>query len=171
MPDISTINSERSINQLLLRYCRAMDRADPEIAREVWHPEGVADYRPSFQGPGRQFLTWMCERHLQEMLAHVHQLTNILIRVEGNCAHSEAYVTATMVRRIDGRIVQTRFFGRYLDEWSRKGGRWAIDYRRYVHEFDEAHQIDPAAFQSRGGEVGRRDRRDPSYRLRLLQDT
>jgi len=50
---------------------------------------------------------------------------------------------------------------RYLDRWSRRAGRWAIDHRVWVLDFDE--QDRPVTARPPGG--GSRDRSDPSYAL------
>jgi SnoaL-like protein len=48
---------------------------------------------------------------------------------------------------------------RYLDRWSCRGGRWAIDHRRWVLDFGEVgrHVLNPLSG------TGARDRTDPSY--------
>jgi len=57
--------------------------------------------------------------------------------------------------------MQVTVKGRYVDRWSRRDGRWAIDHRIYIQDFDEMHEV--AATLTEGW--GRRDRQDSSYEV------
>jgi hypothetical protein len=149
-----------AIRRQLYQYCRAVDRLDASLGYLVWHNDGTADYGPLFQGTGRGFIDWVIEQH-RGLEAHSHQITNILIELEGHEATSEAYVTAALWLQRDGRLLQADVRGRYLDKWSRRHGRWAIFHRRYVHDFDYVREV--TASLNTGW--GRRDRQDPSYLL------
>jgi hypothetical protein len=93
------------------------------------------------------------------MVAHAHRVSNMLIQLDGDTARSETYVHATLRFNQDGVIRQASVFGRYLDRWSKRDGRWAIDVRIYVQDFDDVREV--------GSQIvtpwGRRDREDPSY--------
>ena len=52
--------------------------------------------------------------------------------------------------------------GRYLDRWSRRDGRWAIDHRQFVQDLQRTHDADP--MKPDEGQ-SRRDRSDPSYNI------
>lgn len=153
-------SDREAIADQLHLYARAMDRIDRALGHSVWHEGGTADYGPMFSGTGRQFVDWVCETHAA-MIAHAHRISNILIRVEDEIARSEAYVHATLRFEQDGRLRQASIFGRYLDRWSKRDGRWAIDARIYVQDFDDIRDV--------GEQVvapwGRRDRSDPSYAI------
>jgi hypothetical protein len=155
-PDLATLQAEREIERVLKRYCRSMDRIDADLGYTVWHDDGAADYGPIFQGSGRGFIDWVCEYH-RTLDAHSHQIANILIDVRGERAASETYVTVALLFRKDSRALLTTGKGRYLDTWSRRAGRWAVDARRYMHDFAITQEVDPMLGS------GRRDRDDPSY--------
>jgi hypothetical protein len=61
----------------------------------------------------------------------------------------------------EGRWKDSRAWGRYLDQWEKRDGRWAIAARRYVHEFDDLAMVTEWQFRTEG----RRDWEDPSYGL------
>jgi hypothetical protein len=149
-----------AIRRQLYHYCRAVDRLDAPLGHAVWHEDGTADYGPMFNGTGRAFIDWVIEQH-RGLEAHSHQIANILIHVDGKTASSEAYVTASLRVRNEGKLLQIDVRGRYLDTWSRRDGHWAIATRHYVHDFDDVREV--AMSQSEGW--GRRDRDDPSYAL------
>ena len=57
----------------------------------------------------------------------------MLVDVDGDRAVSEAYVTVAL-RTADpssDSLVDIVSRGRYLDRWSQRHGRWAIDARRF----------------------------------------
>ena len=149
----------QEITDLIYRYCRAMDRMDHEQGYAIWHEDGTADYGPDvFQGTGRGFIDWVCESH-KPLDAHSHQVTNIVIELDGDTAGSEAYVIATLRREHQGRHTQMMVWSRYIDLWSRRDGRWGIDKRVTVLDFDEVREVTPMKQHA----LGSRDHSDPSY--------
>jgi hypothetical protein len=152
--------AREAIRRRLYQYCRAVDRLDAPLGYSVWHEEGTADYGPMFQGTGRGFIDWVIEQH-RGLEAHSHQITNILIELDGHEGSSEAYVSATLRLRRAGRRLQVDVRGRYLDRWSWRDGRWAILHRRYVHDFDHVQEVTASEIEG----WGRRDRQDASYLL------
>ena len=159
---VQELADKQAITEVLYRYCRGLDRMDADMARSVWHPGGVADYRPIFQGTGDEFVEWVWQAHAA-MERHSHQITNVLIEVDGDIAASEAYVTVALrTLPSDGKAVEIEARGRYLDRWSRRDGRWAIESRRFVEDLQRAHDAAPIDAEEGGS---RRDRSDPSYEV------
>ncbi len=153
------MNDREAIADQIYRYCRAMDRIDHDLGYAVWHEDGTADYGPDiFQGTGRGFIDHVCRQHPQT-LAHSHQVSNIIIEIEGDTAGSESAVTATLRIERDGRLMQITVWSRYVDTWSKRDGHWAIDHRIAVNDFDEMREVIPMRPATRGT----RDRSDPSY--------
>lgn len=131
--------AKQAITEQLYNYCRAMDRIDVGLGTQVWHEDGRADYGPLFSGSGGEFVVWVSAAH-RRLVATSHQLTNVLVEVDGELARSESYVTAHRVRADDGgRLTSKVACGRYVDRWSHRAGRWAIDERVYLHDLEECH--------------------------------
>ena len=150
-----------AIIDLIYRYCRAMDRIDAELGYSIWHEDGLADYGEAiYVGTGRGFIDWVCEQHRQ-VVSHSHQISNVIVEIKGDHASSEAYVTATLRAKDGEKLKHWVVWGRYLDTWSRRNGRWGIDKRVYLHDFDETHEVSPGHNPVRG----RRDRSDMSYKV------
>lgn len=148
------------IRRRLHDYCRAMDRRDDELGRSVWHEDGTADYGAEvFQGLGRDFVEQVSQSHLRRT-AHSHQLATVAVEVDGERAGSEAYATVRLVTDTGGAVTEELFVGRYLDRWSRRAGRWAIDHRVWVLDFGELDR--PIVGVPLSG-ASSRDRTDPSY--------
>lgn len=152
------IADRQAITDKIYRYCRSVDRLDVEVGHSVFHEDSYADFGASYKGPGRGWIDFICVEHLK-FLHHSHQVTNVIIEIDGNRAGSESYVTATLRRRDGDKIFQHQFWARYVDEWSCRDGEWAIDRRECVIDFDAISEVTPIAEYQRS----QRDSSDPSY--------
>ena len=148
-----------AIREQIYNYARGLDRMDKDLAYQVWHPDGMADYIGTYEGTGAGFVDWVWPRH-EPLVAHSHQITNILIKVDGNTAVSESYVMASLQGQPTENSATTRLVrSRYADTWSKRDGRWAIDRRIAITDFITTEE----ATGPNQPTEGRRDRTDPSY--------
>jgi SnoaL-like domain len=148
-----------AITELIYRYCRAVDRLDEPLGHSIWHEDGTADYGAGFYvGPGKGVIDLICRQH-RGTTAHSHQVTNILIELDGDRAGSESYCFATLRMEREGTPLQMSVWTRYVDRWSRRAGRWGLDHRIALRDFDEIREVTPMSAERRGA----RDRSDPSY--------
>ena len=156
-PDPARQADELAIMRQIYNYCRSVDRLDVSLGHAVFHPDSHADF-PTYQGPGRGWIDAICVAH-RDFLHHSHQVTNVLIDVDGDKAGSEAYVTANL-RQLDGdRLINRMFCARYIDRWSKRDGHWAIDQRDCVVDFSEIREVTSLGEDARSA----RDHSDPSY--------
>ncbi|MDE0115479.1 MAG: nuclear transport factor 2 family protein [bacterium] len=134
---LEALAAKQSITEVIYGYCRALDRMDKEAAYAVWHPDGTANYGEGiFKGTGRELVDWVWTAHAA-MSAHSHQIANVLIQVDGDRAVSEVYVTValrTLPFGDGGDVADIYIRGRYVDQWSRRDGRWAINHRDYISD-------------------------------------
>lgn len=142
----------------LSRYCRSVDRLDVACGHGVFHEDSTADFSPGYTGTGRGWIDYICVKH-REFLHHSHQVTNVIIELDGDKAGSEAYVFATLQRRDGDRIVQHEFWARYIDTWSKRAGVWAIDTRDCIVDYGVMREVDALPGNPRSA----RDTTDPSY--------
>lgn len=158
--ETSRASTDRAqITDLIYRYCRAVDRLDVALGHSIWHEDGWADYGPDvYQGPGKGVIDLICAQHLRT-LHHSHQVSNILIDLNGDQAGSESYVTATLRVLRGEQLTQISVWGRYIDQWSRRSGRWGLDKRLSIRDFDEIR----AVTEMQRHLLATRDRNDPSY--------
>jgi hypothetical protein len=155
--DLATIADTLAIQEQIYNYCRSVDRLDVPLGHGVFHEDSYADF-PTYKGTGQGWIDAVCKEHLN-FLHHSHQVTNVLIHVDGDRAGSEAYVTANL-RQMDGeRLTNRMFSARYIDKWSKRDGRWAIDRRDCVVDFSELSDVTAMGNDARSG----RDHSDPSY--------
>jgi hypothetical protein len=152
--------AKQEITEVIYRYCRAMDRIDRGLGMGVWHPDGTASYEDLFGGTGAEFIDFVCKLHEDRFVSHSHQVTNILIEVDGDRAASESYLTVVLRTRAQDGQEEVQARGRYMDRWSRRAGRWAIDHRVYVHDMSESRTV---AHPFSSGHLSQRGRGDVSY--------
>ncbi len=158
---LSDLAAKQEITEVIYRYCRGLDRMDRELALSVWHADGTADWGSMYQGLGSGFIEWVWDAHAG-FERHSHQVTNILIDVDGERAVSESYVTVALWARPDPlQVLELVGRGRYADRWSRVEGRWAIEHRRYISDLQTTTKIPIENAES--SVEGRRDTSDASY--------
>jgi len=161
MVDImQSLADKQAITEQIYRYCRSVDRLDVPLGHAVFHEDATAHYGDRYQGPARGVIDWICASHLH-MQAHSHQVTNILIELDGDRAGSESYVFAALRGERESGAFQIQVWGRYCDTWSRRDGRWAIDHRDALIDFDTMGDVTAVSPQQRVT----RDALDPSYAI------
>lgn len=150
----------QDIIECIYRYCRSVDRLDLELGYSIWNTGSVADYGEFYQGDGPGVIDLICKQH-QNLLMHTHQMSNILLEIDGDTAASESYVTATLRLEKDNQPMQMTVWSRYVDTWSKVDGRWGLDKRIAIRDLDEIRPVTPLS----QGLDGTRDKEDPSYRV------
>lgn len=152
------LNAKAAIRDVLSRYCRGLDRMDKPMAYAVFAEEASANYYGIYEGTGHGFIDWVWGAHLT-MATHSHQITNVLIEVDGDRAVSEAYVTVVLQQERPTGPVELQARGRYLDRWEQRQGRWQIVAREHVIDAQSE-----TALQAIGKSAeSRRDTSDISY--------
>ncbi len=152
------------IRHKIYTYCRACDRNDIELGASVFTEDSIYDCGENFKGTGREFFEWCIPTHINYFVATCHSVSNVLIKVDGDTAVSEAYIHSYNVYtpQIDpeGRNLVTDDRGRYLDQWKCVDGNWLIEKRQFIQEMHSQYPV----VDYKGG-WGTRDKNDPSYKL------
>jgi hypothetical protein len=165
--DLRAIADKLEIHEVLVRYCRAIDRGDPELLASVYH-EGAVDRHGQFQftDARTQFPPVTVPRLDAMRGVAQHHMTNWLIELDGEAAAVESYFIAFQpVPHEDGREVRTFVGGRYLDRFERRDGRWAIVERSVVLDWTRG-ELGGEEWPAAAGfpAPGRREA-DPSHEL------
>ena len=163
MKALDGLVAKDQIRDQIYNYSRGLDRMDRPLALQVFHPDSlVTQPGPTgggFKGTGAEWVAHAWSVH-EKIAAHTHQMTNTLIKVNGDKASSETYAMASLRAEPTPTESNTQLIRvRYVDTWSRRSGRWAIDTRNIVVDFTTA---DKTSGPNRGS-VGHRDKTDPSY--------
>ena len=161
VPDPATLADKMAIQEQIRNYCRSVDRLDIPLGHGIFHEDAHADYGEEFyQGPGRGVIDAIIASH-DHLTSHSHQVTNVSIEVYGNTAGSESYVSGTMRMLRDGKPMQIGIWGRYLDKWEKREGRWAIVHRMVLYDHEDLREVHPMGQPIRST----RDAQDPSYQF------
>ncbi|GAY11850.1 nuclear transport factor 2 family protein [Pseudonocardia sp. N23] len=139
--DVAELLAREEIRDVLLRYCRGVDRGDLALLRSVYHPDATDDHG-MFRGNGHEFAEWILGRPGRDDLVTQHHLTNVVIEVDGDVARAETYFAA--VHRRPGPPVSVgQFGGRYVDRLARRDGVWRIAERVVVHDWSLRETVGP----------------------------
>lgn len=153
------------IEQLLARFCTAVDRMDFELLETCFWPGARTNFGAFVNGTVEEYLEYVASPDgLPGLDRTLHALSNVSYEVDGDVAHAESYVTAYHSAAPDHPWCQgfVVVWARYVDRLEKRDGRWAIAERTCVFEFgrnlttDEEMELPP-------DQMGRRDRSDLRY--------
>jgi hypothetical protein len=131
--NLEELSARAEIHDVLLRYCRGLDRVDMDLVRGAFHPDAWVDFPASLHVGSVDgfvdFLTGEMPRFVRTM----HLLGNSLVEFDGpNIAHVETYLNAdhqgTEVHQWANENV--KLWARYLDRFEQRDGVWLIARRR-----------------------------------------
>ncbi len=152
---------KQAIREVVLRYCRGVDRADADLIGSAYHPDAV-DEHGSARFTGDTVGVGIVELTSSSRVT-MHHVTNQFIELRGpDHAASETYFTVWQTMDRDGQEHTLHALGRYVDRMDRRAGEWRIAHRLVIVEFTRLLPPEGAMSPSAPG-LGRRDRSDPSY--------
>jgi len=154
---------KQAIAEVMMTYCRALDRLDEDLLRSVFHPD--SQHNHGFKGPSSDpgakgadgqpgdFVGYALQT-LSRMTRTHHQLGNIFVEIQpgGTVAYTEAYFTAYHRMRAKGDPkaapnawdTEMDWFvaGRYMDRMEKRNGVWKIARRTATTDWQ---RIEPPA--------------------------
>jgi ketosteroid isomerase-like protein len=171
-PELASFVHEQADRQAILdclhRYTRGIDRHDRELMLSAYHPDAWDDHGAA-SGTAAEFVNWAIKWHGEFQTRHQHIITNHTVEIDGDTAHGETYY---MFWGINREGPPTLAFGRYVDRFEKRNGRWAIAYRICINEHNThgVTAILPQEWQEALDSTGpnARSRQDVSYRRPLI---
>ncbi|MEU5995519.1 nuclear transport factor 2 family protein [Spirillospora sp. NPDC047418] len=161
----------RDIHDVVLRYCRGIDRLDFDLVRSAYHPDAV-DHHTGFDGTLDEYIAWVEPKLRARRGGTMHIVANHLVELLGDTAISETYGTSVhWGEPADNPRANFTSGVRFVDHMAWRDGRWAIAERWAVREWtrSDAGRLMP---KEAAGPSGSRDGDDPLYRLqRTLRGT
>ena len=164
--DLQALLDRQAIVDVVLRYCRGIDRLDLDLVRSCYHPDAT-DEHGTFLGTRDEYVDWVAGI-LTRFTGTMHVVANQLIEVDGDAdaAHCETYGVAYHWGEPldDARRNFTTGF-RYVDRFARRDGEWRIARRVAAREWTHVVPADQQLVipPERDGRRGRRDRTDALY--------
>lgn len=139
--------AKEEIKDLVLSYCRAIDRKDFELLATLYHPGAGDEHGCNPSGTAQEFfdiLPGMME--VSEVLQH--NITNHLVKVDGDYAEGEAYLVAHTLVDMDEHRYAFLMGARYLDRYQRIDGVWKFNHRRVVADWVQHYGVAPSELAS-----------------------
>jgi hypothetical protein len=135
-PTPSWVEDHLHIQDLLHKYCHALDRGTVDEVTELFHRDAVLlpAYESDEQYVGRDAVRGWYETYDRNLRANVtylrHKAICPVIEVSGNRATSVSYLDGEAI--VTGSEEPTIIIGRYDDEFVRDRGRWWFK-KRVIH--------------------------------------
>jgi hypothetical protein len=162
--EVRELKDRQEIRDCVNRYCRGLDRLDPDLLARAYHPEAMDRHGP-FIGKRDEFVDWAIKLCEPFDVVH-HSLTTHNCEIEGDTAYAESYCIFFAATPDSDRLAAGG--ARYIDQLERIDGTWAIISRCEI--LDCCFEVTKSdAFGGAWVEVkGRKDREDLSYRRPLV---
>jgi hypothetical protein len=124
------------IEQVLVRYCTAVDRCDLEMLKAAFWADAVTDY-----GMGEFNAYSFAEGlvpSLQQMRMTHHAVSNVLVHFDAAVSRAkvQSYCTAFHLMGAENALTEMEVGGRYLDQFEKRDGVWKIASRLYVMDWN-----------------------------------
>jgi ketosteroid isomerase-like protein len=159
----------QEIRDCLLRYTRGVDRHDYDLMLSAYHPDAYDEHGVA-EGIAADFCKWAIGWHGEFQTKHQHIIVNHSVDLDGDTAHGETYYCFWGENRQGPPQLS---FGRYIDRYEKRDGKWAIAHRVCVNEvtFNQEAMPIPAEWAEKIFSTGpnRRDKQDISYRRPLTR--
>lgn len=165
MVNVAELSARAEIHDVLLRYCRGLDRVNMSLVRGAFHPDAWVQFPESLhQGSVDGFVAFLSEE-MPRFVRTMHLLGNSLIEFDGpRTAHVETYLTAyhqgSERHHWKGQFV--KLWARYLDRFEERDGRWLIARRRLLVEWMYRYPTEGWFDDHPDASRGMRDGSDPS---------
>ena len=185
--ELQELVDRQKIYHVLTSYCRALDRCDVELMKSVYWEDGYDDHGV-FAGNAQEFAEFII-RGIQEWFEVTqHSIMNVHMELDGDVAHTEAYLIAyhkvagnrqkvgdwfgenylgKFAGLVDAGQPQDFIYGgRYCDRLEKRNGVWRIAKRVVVMDWNlnqPSTEIRNEGMFRTLQIIGRRDRQDPVY--------
>ena len=162
---IQEILDKESIRELVHLYCRAADRHDHKLMRELYHEDAYDDHGSFFKGKAMDFIDMLPEIQKSMGILH-HNVTTHNIKMMGTKAEGETYIIAFHQVLSEAGNFDVLIGGRYFDEYEKRNDVWKFSSRAV--DADWAYVNDPSKVNLKhpmieGANIGTSNDKDPSY--------
>ena len=163
--DLEELAARAQIQDVLLRYCRGVDRVDMDLVRSAFHQDAWIRFPESLHDGPVDGLLEFAVGELPRFVRTMHFIGNSLIEFDGSdTAHVETYLNAyhqgTERHQWKGEYV--KLWARYVDRFERRDGVWAIAYRMMLTDWMFRYPTEAFFDDHPDASVSRRDGSDPS---------
>ena len=168
MNALEELVAKKQIEELVLTYCRAVDRRDYQTLAKLYHEDSIDDHGGMFCGTGAEYVAWL-PGVLEAMQVTMHSISNHLVKVQSrddgkHYAEGEAYCHAYHLTPDGQELI---IGGRYLDKYIFDQERWQFKHRKLVMDWNNIRpsQCDMTSPIVAGTPVGTRQQDDASEKF------
>lgn len=137
---VRVLLDKQEIHEVLMRYCRGIDRGDLDLVLSAFHHDAVDNHTGEAERAYERF-----PRVLSQAATNVrgtsHILCNELIEVHGEVAASESYLLAYHRIAVESRLLDWILGARYVDRLERRQGEWRIANRIVVFDWERYDEV------------------------------
>jgi 3-phenylpropionate/cinnamic acid dioxygenase small subunit len=164
---VEVLARHEAIRQVLISYCRGIDRKDWDLVLRCFHPDAV-DSHGAVDGTAQDLVDWTRAKH-ERVSQSMHVLSNVsFLEDSPSSVLTESYCSVRQTIERSGKPPAHLGVGcRYIDRLDRRESVWRIARRTVVYEWIHHLAVDrdllagdPSMPRSP------RDLTDPSYLLR-----
>jgi hypothetical protein len=163
--NIEELTARVEIHDVLLRYCRGLDRVDMQLVRGSFHPDAWIQFPESLhQGSLDGFVEFL-SAEMPRFVRTMHFLGNSLIEFDGpEVAHVETYLEADHQgsESHHWKNETVKLWARYLDRFELRDGKWLIARRRLSVDWMYRYHADRWFDDHPDASGGSRNGNDPS---------
>ena len=147
------------------RYCRGVDRLDPDLMKSAYWPDATDDHG-TYVGDAMTFVDHCMISH-RRWRATNHCMLNHAIEFDDDDIHARGEIyNVTYLFQADADVLDT-WHGRYLDLYEKRSDEWRIAKRVCVHEGTHSGPVDPMQIPAEKFRQGDFDRDKPGHKLGL----
>jgi hypothetical protein len=142
--EVDALLAERAIHDVVLRYCRGIDRRQFDLVRDCYHPDAI-DEHGDFTGTVDAFIEH-ATRSLLAFESTTHLTGNVLVELDPeNVRRARCETYAIAIHRLaarDARPARDHVIGlRYVDGFEQRDGRWRIATRICVFDWTRTDPV------------------------------
>ncbi len=130
---LEELKARAEIHDVLLRYCRGLDRVDMSLVSGAFHKDADIQFPESLhKGSAGGFVEFLAAE-MPRFVRTMHFLGNCLIEFDGpKVAHVETYLNADHQgsERHHWKGETVKLWARYLDRFEERDGVWLIARRK-----------------------------------------
>jgi hypothetical protein len=133
---VQELLAKDAIAAIIHKRARTTDERDLDGSLSCYHPDGTEDHE-GFDGTVEEYLRTASPVFLADSPVEVcsHLIGNIEIQLDGDRATSQCYFICCLTANEAGRRRSFINAGRYLDDFERRDGVWAIKRRRCLYDW------------------------------------
>jgi hypothetical protein len=144
------IEDRQAIYDVIVRYCRGVDRSEPDLVLAAFHDDAIDNHfgvvLPFREAIGTLKAARSGGGNPPSKTTSMHNICNVLIDLEGDIARCESYVTVIVrIPQEEGGAIDWTHAGRYVDRFERRNGEWRIADRTVVYDLERFDEVVPAA--------------------------